>query len=99
MPKIRSLYKCLDNGMAMDQIVKIFDMSKATLTYWRRNRTSIEEKLIKLETLLTTEEKIERKCPTNVPIFGNIQQPVCRQRRTNPAQAILPIQEMAAETA
>jgi hypothetical protein len=90
-PKIRSLYKCLDSGMPMDQIVKVFDMSKATLIYWKRNREKIEEKLIKLEVLLTTEEKIERECSPNVPNFGNGIQPVRRQCRTNPAQAIFPI--------
>ena len=98
-PKIRSLYTCLDKGMDMDQIIKVFDISKATLIYWKRNREKIEEKLLKLEVLLTTEEKIERKCSHNVPVFGDAPQHIRRQRRANPAQAILPLSEMATKAA
>lgn len=94
-PKIRSLYKCLDNDMSMEQIVKVFNMSKATLIYWKRNREKIEQKLIKLEVLLTTEEKIERECSPNVPKLGSSPQHVRRQCRVNPAQAVLPLPEMA----
>jgi hypothetical protein len=90
-PKIRSLYTCLDKGMDIDQAIKLFNISKATLIYWKRNREKIEEKLLKLEILLTTEEKIERNCSNNVPVFGNPCQPNYRQRRINPAQTVLPI--------
>lgn len=98
-PKIRSFYKCLDSGMSMDQLVKMFDISKATLIYWKRNREKIEAKLIRIEILLTTEEKIEREHATNVPAFGSSPEHVYRQRRINPAQAILPLPKMATETA
>jgi hypothetical protein len=97
-PKIHMLYACLCTGMTVEQASGLLEVSKSTITYWRKNKERIEEKLTKLEAFLPVEAKVERRYPPGIPEFGTIRTHH-RQRRVNPAQAVLPLEGLEAAAA
>lgn len=80
-PVIKSLYKCIDMNMSRDDIMNMFrNVPKSTLTYWRKNRESIEVKIKRLEAVISPQQKKRKSY-----------EPVRRQQREFATQGILPI--------
>lgn len=85
---IKSMYKCLDNSMDQETVLKLFSLSKSTFTYWKRNRDAIEKKIDKIEKFLypPKEKKDAAVTPNFRPVHSNR-----RQQRIPISQELLPL--------